>query len=198
MVGAYAGLGGYISEKMLGNGTSSSLYLGNSANGPIVLGTGPTISTQGVTNSVYTSGGSTATLHGNLASLNGMPLANVWFRWGYTPATLTQTSTVSVVTTTGDKAITITGYDAGLTVYYQFRATTDSATPTIGATRSFVIDGGWGLSYWLLRNILSLVIAAGILILVLRVGSTGNWVAALTLTIIGLIAIVMVQNMIHG
>jgi hypothetical protein len=190
MVSAYAGLGAYISEKTLGlAGNASSLYLGSSTAGPVVLGSGPIISTGAVTNAVLASSGTVATLHGTLSSLNGLPRADVWFVWGDSPSAMTNTTSVVTVTTTGDKTTDISGYDPGGRVYYQFRSSTDGTS--IGSIGSFVVTGDRGIGYWLLVNILTLIIAAATLLAVLRFAN--NYVVMLMMVIIGVLAIFVVR-----
>ena len=46
IVAALAGFGGYISEKILGNGTDENLYLGNGTNELAIIGTCPVVSTE--------------------------------------------------------------------------------------------------------------------------------------------------------
>jgi len=195
IMSAYAGLGDYISEKLLGGtgATSASLYLGDSAGGPVVLGSGPLITTLAVTDATLPATGTTATLRGNLASLNGLPLANVWFVWGYTPATMTNITPVVVVLAVGDQTSVITGYDPQ-EVFYQFQASTDGTS--LGSVRSFAVSGGRGTAFWLMWNILTLVIAMGLFILVLKL--TRNPIAALVGTIIAIIGITIVRGMIQS
>jgi len=192
MVSAVAGFGGYISEKMLGDGTNEALYLGDGTNDLTVLGSGPVISTVGATSS---SAGNivTMTMTGNLQSLNGMPQADVWFRWGYAPDMATTTA-VSVVTVTGVQTAVINP-DAGKSVYYQFTASTDSTS--YGAVRLLPIaGGGHGVSYWMLNTLLPIVIAAVILIAVLML--TGNPILALIASIIGLAGFYIILAMVSS
>ena len=188
MISAYAGLGGYVSEQLLGTGVSSSLYLGGTADGPVVLGTASSVVTGNVTKIAYSGAGTTATLHGNLTSFNGMDKAEVWFIWGYSPATLVNTTTAVEVTTTGEKTVVITGYSNVSRVYYQFVAVTDAQAT--GATQSFTIGEG-GTGGWLLDNILTLIIAAGLFIALLAFSK--NPIVALILTVIALLAIAIVK-----
>ena len=188
MISAYAGLGGYLSEQLLGTGVSSSLYLGDTADGPIVLGTAPTVITGNATNIAYTEAGTSVTLHGNLTSLNSMERAEVWFIWGYDPTTLVNTTPAVEVTTTGEKTAVLTGYSNVSRVYYQFVAGTDAQAT--GATQSFTIGEG-GMGSWLLDNILTLIIAAGLFIILLSFSK--NPVVALILTVIALLAIAIVK-----
>ncbi len=190
LVSAYAGLGDYISEKLLGGAgaTDASLYLGDSANGPTVLGSGPAITTNAVTDAIITSGGTIATLRGALTDLNGMPQADVWFVWGYDPSAMVNTTPVITVFAIGDQTAAIAGYNSEQEVYCQLRAGTDGTSR--GAVQSFRVEGGTG--GWLLWNILTLVIAMGMFILILRF--SGNLIVALVGTIIGILAIAIVRS----
>jgi len=189
IVSAIAGFGGYISEKMLGDGTNEILNLGDGANELGVLGTAPIVSTVSAT-SKSEGGIVSADLTGNLQNLNGMPRASVWFAWGYTPA-VSNSTPVNTVTTTGVQTATINP-NPGDTVYYQFRASTDGIA--YGSTKSFLAGGGHGVSYWMLNTLLPVVIAAVILISVLVL--TGNPIAALLASVIGLIAFYIIQAMV--
>jgi len=192
VVAGYAGIGGFISEKLLSRtGTGdSSLYLSRDGGGPIVLGVGPTISTGGTTSTELVGGTTTATLHGTVSSLNGFPRAEIWFMWGYGAGDMTNSSVVDTVTATGDYSITITGYDPGQDVSYEFRSATDGTA--VGNTESFRIEGGQGASYWILWNLLPMVIAIGTFVVVIRL--TGNFVAALIAVATALITIVLIRS----
>ena len=193
-VQGFASIGDFISEKLLGNGatTDSVMHLGDGTNERIVLGSGPVIATYSMTNP---QGGATssASLRGALTSFNGMPRADVWFAWGYSPATMTNLTPVVTITSAGVQSVTVSGLATGQTVYYQMRASTDGTS--IGATVSFVAGGGQGVGYWLLRNLLTLSIAAGIFVLVIV--STGNPVYALLGALIGLVAVFIVRAMLN-
>ncbi len=187
----YAGLGGYISETLLGqSGVSSSLYLGDSSDGPIVLGSVPTVSTTSVTNAVLLEGETSATLHGNLTSLNGMPRATVWFTWGDAHSPLSHTTAAVVVTSTGEFTADITGYDPGETIYWQAVASTDAVNT--GEVQTFQVEGGQGLGYWVLWNILPIAIAAGIVVSVFLL--TGNWLAMLVAVFVGIATIIVIRG----
>lgn len=191
-ISAFAGFGGYISEKLLGNGTDESLYLGDGINDLTVLGTGPVISTLGATSS--SSGGVVSmVVKGNLQNLNGMPRADVWFVWGYSAATMNNTTAINTVTTTGVQTVTINP-NAGTTVYYQFRSSTDSTV--VGAVRSLTaVGGGHGVSYWLLQTLLPIIVAAVILVGVLIL--TRNPLAAFGAGVIGLVGYYLVQAVVN-
>jgi hypothetical protein len=192
MVSAMAGFGGYISEKLIGDGTNEVQYLGDGTNDLTVLGSGPVISTITATSS---SAGNivTMTMTGNLQSLNGMPEANVWFRWGYAPGAMTST-TPATVTVTGEKTASINP-NAGATVYYQFVSSTDGTS--YGAIRSLpAVGGGHGVSYWLLNTLLPIVVAAVILIGVLLL--TGNPLVALVAAVVGLAAFYIILALVSA
>ena len=193
ILSAYAGLGGYISEKLLGDGVvpDASLYLGDSASGPAVIRSGPIVSTLSATNIISEGGVASATLRGNLSDLNGMPGADVWWVWGYNAGAMGNTTAVSTVTSTGEQAINISGMNIGVDIYFQFQSSTDGTA--IGATQSFLSGGAHGASYALMRNILPLIIAVSLFIFIIKM--TGNPVAALFGAVIGLMAFIIVQQM---
>ena len=180
LVSAMAGFGGYISEKLLGDGTNEMLYLGDSTNDLAVLGSAPVVSTGGATSS---SAGNvvTMTMTGNLQNLNGMPQAVVWFQWGYSPVMVFNTAATTVVST-GEQTAVINP-DAGTSVYYRFISSTDGVA--YGSIQYLaVVGGGHGISYWMLNTLLPIVVAAIILITVLLL--TGNPILALVTSIVGL------------
>ena len=182
VLSATAGFGGYISEKLLGDGTNEALYFGNGTNDLTVLGSSSVVSTVGATSS---SAGNTVTMvmAGNLQSLNGMPRADVWFRWGYAPGAMVFTTSTVTVTSTGVQTASINP-NAGSTVYYQFASSTDGTA--YGSVLSLVIavSGGHGVSYWMMNTLLPIIVAAIILISVLML--TGNPLIAFTASIVGL------------
>jgi len=181
-VSAIAGFGGYISEELLGNGTNEVLYLGDSGNELVVLGSAPAVSTLGATSS---SAGNVVTMimTGDLQNLNGMPQADVWFQWGYNASgIMTYTTPLVVVTSTGEQTTTINP-DAGADVYYRFCASTDGTA--LGSIQYLpVVGGGHGVSYWMLNTLLPIVVATLILITVLLL--TGNPILALVMSVVGL------------
>lgn len=195
MLDAYAGLGGYISEKSLGSGTSASFQLGATGESETVLGTIPIASTGGVTDTSFPADGvTTATLHGTISDLNGMPSATYYFKWGYQADNLFATTPTSTTTTTGDKTITITDFSPAQTVYYQFYAGTDGTT--FGTIGHFIIHDGRAPALFLLWNLLTLAIAVIIFIVVLKMSN--NPIAALIGAIIGIIAIVIVHGVLES
>jgi len=181
LASAFAGFGGYISEKLLGDGTNEALYLGDGTNELTVLGSIPAISTLGATSS---SAGNIVTMvmTGDLQDLNGMPRADVWFRWGYASDAMVNTTAIVTVTSTGEQTATINP-DAGEDVYYRFQASTDGIAS--GPVRYLpVVGGGHGVSYWMLNTLLPIAVAATILVTVLLL--TGNPILALVVSVIGL------------
>ncbi len=189
---AMSGFGGYVSEKLLGDGTAENLYLGDGSNELSVLGSGPRVATVGATS--FSAGNVvTMTMTGSLQSLNGMPQAYVWFRWGYTPSMVNNTATVTM-TSTGEQSISIHP-EAGKTVYYQFRASTDSVSS--GSVLSILITGrGHGISYWMLNTLLPVVIAGTILVGTLLL--TGNPILALLASITGLVGFYIVLLLVNS
>lgn len=181
VVSAFAGLGGYISEKMLGDGTNEALYLGNGTNNLTVLGSGPVVTTVGATSS---SVGNVVTMimTGNLQNLNGMPQADVWFLWGYAPNAMINTTGTVTVSATGEQTASANP-DAGKDVYYRFMSSTDGTS--YGAIRKLsTVGGGHGVSYWMLNTLLPIVVASIILVSTLML--TGNPILALVSSVIGL------------
>ena len=176
-VSAFAGFGDYISEKLLGNGVNEAQYLGDGTAELTVLGSGPIITT----GTIISQSAGSAVVNGNLSSLNGMPSADVWFEYGITSGALINSTTPVTVTTTGTQTAILTGLTGG-TVYYQIVASTDGTTR--GDTAYFASGEGFG--NWLMNTLLPIVLAAVILIGVLLL--TGNPIAALLATVVGLAA----------
>jgi hypothetical protein len=186
IVRAFAGFGDYMSELALGNGTNGDLYLGDGTNELTVLGTIPVISTLAATD-VKEDGGGTATLRGTLTSLNGMPRADYYFRWGYSSGSLTNTTASVSTAVTGTFTTVITGFDIQKEVFYQFYSGTDGTA--LGGVLSFPpVDAGFNL----LNTALLALIALIIIIVVFKF--SGNPITALVLAIIGIVAFVIAQS----
>ena len=185
-----SGLGGHVSEQSLGDGTDATPFLGDSADGPILLGTVPFISTLSVTDATI-SGVATATLRGTIGNLNGMPRGSYWFTWGYDPTALSNTTAETVITTTGTKTTGISGFNAKQEVFYRFWASTDGTTS--GSVLSFgPVDTGFNM----LNILLPILIAVTIFVFVL--GATGQPVLALVGSIIGLLCFAIVRAMLDA
>ena len=185
-----SGLGGHVSEQSLSDGTDATPFLGDSADGPILLGTAPTIATLSVTDATI-AGVATATLRGTIGSFNSMPRANYWFVWGYSPSALSNTTAEVTVTTTGTKTTGISGFNDKQEVFYQFQASTDGTTE--GAVLSFgPVDSGFNL----LNILLPILIAVTIFVFVL--GATGQPVIALVGSLIGLLCFAVARAMLDA
>jgi hypothetical protein len=179
---AFSGFGGYISEKLLGDGTDETMYLGDGTNDLTVLGTAPVVST-GTATSSLASNVISMTMTGDLHDLNGMPSASVWFQWTYNESRVMTFSTTQVTVTSTGEQTAIINPDADSTVYYRFVARTDGIA--YGSTRSLsTVGGGHVVSHWMLNTLLPIVIAVVILVLVLMM--TGNPIIALVAGVVGL------------
>lgn len=192
LVSAMSGFGGYVSEKLLGDGTNEASYLGDGTNYLTVLGSGPMIATLDATSS-SASPVITMTITGDLQDLNGMPRANVWFQWGYSTIMVYTTAPVTV-SATGEQTAVINP-NANTDVYYRFVASTDGTT--YGSIQSLsVVGNGRGFSYWLLNTLLPIVVAGVILIFVLLL--TGNPIVALIASVIGLAAFYIILALVSS
>jgi hypothetical protein len=189
------GLGTMVSEKMLGRDgvTNSSLLLART-------GAGTELSVMGFAPTVYTSastglGGDTiptATLHGVVTNMLGMPSATGYFVWGYSATVLSNTTATVPITGTGDYSVTITGFDKNEKVYYQFY--TDADGTAYGAVSSFIIPSGVG--GYLIKNLLRVILAGIILIGVIRIGG-GAPMRILLLSAIGIIGFAIISSFIE-
>jgi hypothetical protein len=193
VVSGFAGLGGYIGEKILGDGTNEALLLGDGVNTNQILGSAPVVTTSAVTNNNVVGASNTATLNGNLQSLNGMPTADVWFEWGYSPLFINNTTPNVTATIAGAQSVVLTGFISGLTVYYRIASTTEGATR--GSLTTFTAGGSAGTSYKFLRDILLLVVACGILAYVLN--KTGNIVYALAGVLAGIVGFKVIEAFVN-
>ena len=189
-VSATAGFGGYISEKLLGDGISKALYLGDGTNEMIVLGSGPVVSTLPAIN-VKMDGRGKATLRGNLSSLNGMPQVDVWFVWGYSVSSMPNTTAISTVFGTGEQTAVITDFNTKQDVYYQLYASADGISS--GTIKSF---SKADIGFSLLEIGLPITIALVLFIFVLA--TTGNPLVAFVGTLIGLLAFAIIQAMLQA
>jgi hypothetical protein len=184
-VSSEVGLGTMVSEKMLGRDgvTNSSLLLGRTGTNTelSVMGFAPVVSTQ-VQTALSSAGATTsATLQGRVTNMNGMPSATGYFLWGYSATLLPNTTSTVPVTGTGDYDVTITGFSPTNYVYYQFVTSADGTS--YGAVSRFLIPSGTG--GYLLKNILRTILAAIILIGVIRFGKSP--MTMLVLTAVGLV-----------
>lgn len=177
IVQGFAGVGGFISEKLLGNGADEALYLGDGTNENGLLGSAPIVFTGDFD--------ATSTLYGNLVDLNGMPQATLWFEWGYTPAANSASTATTTLNAPGEWSVTIFP-KAGQIVYYQLHGSTDGES--VGSVQSF-LAGGAGPSYLLMR-IIPIVVACALLVFAIRMGA--NPMYAFVGTFIGLIAFYIV------
>ena len=186
---AQVGLGTMVSEKMLGRDgiTNSSLLLARTGTNTelSVMGFAPIVSTQTATG---LSGDAipTATLQGTVTSMLGLPSATGYFEWGYGEGALVNTTPDIVITAIGGYTATITGFDKSDRVYYRF--VTDADGTTYGAVSNFVIPSGTG--NYLLKNLLRILIACGILITVLKVSD--NMMTILLLSLLGIIGFAII------
>ena len=150
----------------------------------------PTLSTLPATN-VGMSGGTFATLNGDLESLGGAPSADVWFEWGYDTGygNIVGSRTVS---STGTYTQAITGYNPTETVYYRFVGQNVDGT-TYGAAQTFEVTGGAAVAQKLLYGAGLVVVAGAILVGVFLAFQAAGPVAGLVATVIGLIAFMIVE-----
>ena len=184
---AYAGLGGYISEKMIAGAAIDSLYINRGTSGPLVVASAPRISTLPATAVSFATPPAVATLNGNIANLNGMPTASYFFQWGYSAASLSNSTPVANTVSTGNFSATITGF-VPQTIFYRFASGTD--TYTYGAVSSFSITGsqaGKAAGLSLLWNVFLFIVAAGIVITTLALGIRYGAVWLIISSIIGII-----------
>jgi len=98
-----------------------------------------------------------AVLWGTLDNLNGEPNADIWFEWGYSATSLTNTTTVTTLDAVGTYRDTITGYDAGRTVY--FRLASETNVFAYGAVESFTLTTGVVVTDFIFETVIPMVIA---------------------------------------
>ncbi len=186
-------LGGFYSEYLIGGaGADSSLLIGGSED--LVVAGSSVVTTVGNDSASLDAGVTTAVLRGNLTSLNGFPTAEVWFVWGYAPGTMNVATPHVIVAATGEYTATINGWDPGNKVY--FAAVTGTDGVYVGGTGSFVVTGGTGIGYWLLYNILPLLIALGTILISLRFAGVA-WVPLMISMTVSLISFKVVQALVR-
>jgi len=186
----FVGLGGYIGEKMLGDGTNQALYLGDGTHTDQILGSAPAVSTSTATNI----GAGTATFNGLVSNLNSMPRADVWFEYGYSPLFIVHTTPTVTVNTTGAVSANVVGLTIGLRAYYRIVSSTDGTSR--GSLVNFMSGGAQGQSYNLLRSVLLFIIAALIAVFIMS-KTSGNWVLTIAGTVIGILAFKIVESIIN-
>ena len=88
----------------------------------------------------------TATLNGQLTNLGGEPQAEVYFRWGTSPTSLTETTALQTLTGLGAFSSPLSGLSPETVYYYRAVA---QAGPKVGegAMRSFVWTSNYGLQF---------------------------------------------------
>jgi hypothetical protein len=187
-------LGGFYSEKLIEGSTANSSLLIGGTNEEVVVAGSSVVSTVGEDSASLDGGVTTAVLRGNLTSLNGFPAAEVWFVWGYAPGTMNVATPHVIVAATGEYTATINGWDPGNKVY--FAAVTGTDGVYVGGTDSFVVTGGTGIGYWLLYNILPLLIALVAIITCVRLAGIA-WVALMAAMVVAIIAFTLVQAMVR-
>lgn len=200
IVTAQVGLGDMISEKMLGRDgvADASLLLGRTGTSTelSVLGFAPAITTSPIT--VYSVVGVTltATLAGNVSDMNGMPTATGYFVWGLAPGALVNTTATFPIAGAGDYTANVAGLDVDHTLYYQF--VTDADGTSYGAVSSFLASSSpTSAGNALIKGLLRLAVAAGILIAVIR-NSTRKPVRTLVLVGIGIIGFIIISQIIDS
>ncbi len=187
---AVVNLGQQVSEKLIARaGVAVTNVLIKRSADLTVVGMAPTVSTTAQTATGVWAGTTHATLNGSVNSMLGQPSATVYFQWGNSPA-LGNTTTPQAITTTGAYSANITGFNDTDKIYY--RIVVDGDGTHYGATTFFVIAAGSG--GYLLRNILLVVLAAGVLIAVLLIGLRGGFVALLIAALIGVIGFYVVAT----
>jgi hypothetical protein len=185
--------GGWSSIQNVGTvGINSWQIVGNAlVDSDLNAGQMPSVIT-GAATGIGTPGGiSTATLHGSVPVF-GVDLADATFagfRYWTDPATIL-TAPETAVTGAGTYSATITNYDRTQIVNYQSYTRTNGLY-VYGAIQTFAEASQSGFS--LLHALLTLIIAAGVLVWVVRNGVT---VSSLLAILIGIIAIFIVNGII--
>lgn len=190
---AQAGIGGLLSERMLGRDgvADSSLLLGRTGTSITlsIMGFAPIVSTQPP---VSAAGGTTATLRGTVSSMKGQPSATGYFEWGYSAGALTNTTTTIPITGIGNYQKTVTGL-TGAAIYYRF--VTDADGTSYGTVSSFNVTTS-ELGNIMLKNLLRVCAAVAILITAIKKSRRGLSELA-TAILIGIVAFVIVSMIIE-
>jgi len=187
-------LGGFYSEKLIEGSTANSSLLIGGTNEELVVGGSSVVSTVGCDSAILSGGFTTAVLRGNVTDLNGFPNVEAWFVWGYAPGDMNVATPHVIVAATGEYTATINGWDPGNKVY--FAAVTGTDGVYVGGTGSFVVTGGTGIGYWLLYNILPLLIAIGTILICLRFAGVA-WVPLMISMTVSLISFKVVQALVR-
>lgn len=179
-----SGLGGYISEKLIGRSgvSDSSLVIGSSgASGSYLdVAMSGIVAAAGATNVYMDGAGTHATLNGNLVTLNGFPRATVYFEWGY-DTNYGHTSTSQVVTAVGAFLADIQHFDPSQRVYY--RAVVDTDGRNYSGSDSFVAEGGIVSGFNLLNAVVLIAYVAMVLFTVIVIGSKSTIAALLFMAV---------------
>jgi hypothetical protein len=189
--------GGAISELLVSrSGTSdSNLYLTNGTGGNIDIGMGGIVSTGSVTGVGISGGVTTATLHGNLSSLNGMPTSEVYFKWGYAAGALVNETAHTVKSSTGDYTIIITGYDPTFPdIFYQSYVDTDGTS--YGSIEKFHpgdSNNGITTSIFLLWLVVSILLFYGIIFIVFAMINNSENITFEAIAVLAILLVTMVM-----
>jgi len=195
---AQVGLGGMISEKMLGRTgiSDSSLLLSRTGTNTTlsVIGFAPVVSTLPATAIGEVGGVTTATLQATVTSMKGLPSATGYFQWGYAVGALTNTTATIPITAIGNYSKIITGFTStDITVYYRF--VTDADGTAYGTVLSFGSPPA-ELGNILLKNLLRICAAAAVIINAIKQSHRGISVLMSTI-LIGMLAFVIVSMIIE-
>jgi len=180
-IASAAGYGGLISEKLLQrSGTGNSfLIIGRSGvqSSDLDMSMGAIVSTLPAGNI----GTKTATLNGDLSDLNGMPLALVYFEWGYDGVYSYATSqqTQSVV---GGFSAVISNFDVSKAINFRAVALTDGSYYASG--QSFKV-GTFSVAKSLLGIIIPLVLVMALVVTLVKMGM--DWRVLIT----GVVAVIL-------
>ncbi len=197
-VQAFEGLGGYLSEFLIARSgvADSSLVIepAEGSNGIIDIGMGPVVVTLPASG-VNMNGGTTATLRGNLSSLNGFSNADIHFEWGYNTS-YGNTTTTQTLNAIGDFSSTIAGFSNTQAVYYRAVATADGTN--YGASQQFGPVQSNPFRFAILLAVgLGLVVLIAMFAAALGGGfSIAGMVMAAIIGLLGTIAIVFLVNIV--
>lgn len=138
-----AGLGGYISEKLIDRQgvLNSSLTIARQgvSNSNLDIGLAPVPTATGASG-VFMDGGTHATLNGSITTMNGFPTSSGYFEWGY-DATFGNTTPVQTITAVGNYSANIAHYDPARTVFYRFVVWADGTNYSSVLTFNVISSG---------------------------------------------------------
>lgn len=177
---AFAGQGGYITEKLLDRaGTAASsliIAMAGTASSYLDIGISPYVSTSEATDVLANH----ATLHGSVTDMRGLPLTYAYFEYGESIA-YGSTTPLQPITSVSDYSTTITGLVVDKTIH--FRAVVIADGKLYGSDKTF-LSGSTTVVWGWYKLIIPLLVLAALAVSYSRDAGLGDY---LTIIVTGVV-----------